>query len=345
VKVLYLPGLLGSNLTISLGGDSPSIPLWLDLASILAGGLALLDLSPDGLSPGPLAGEWIPRPAGVWAPVYGELELFMRGLGWDVYSPGYDWRLSVVAAAEALYPSVISWAAGQPIYIVAHSQGGLVARSLYAEMVSSGLDAQLTRLVTLCTPHYGSLEPVRLWWRQPRIYQGLMLALGWVDWLAGQPGPAYLERVLASWPCWYELTANLSQGPLFQAAPQQAIEIYTGSFYSGANPYWSQAWATAGAAVQTLLAGSIPAGRTVCVVGVGSRTPYQLDPTSTPDRDDGYLYTYQGDGLVTADQATLPGVPVLTVTGEHAVVVLKPSVWAALSLIVPNGLSASVVLG
>jgi hypothetical protein len=337
LKVLYIPGLLGSNLGYDRQADGRTRPIWLDLPTVLAGGLAWLELAPDGSSPGPSAGGRSISPAGIFAPVYAPLGLFMQALGWDVYYADYDWRLSVIAAGAALYPQVMAWAAGQPIYIVAHSQGGLVARAVYAEMVSSGFDGQLARMITLCTPHYGSLEPVRLWWRIPQIYADLVQALGWAAWLSGTPGPTYLDLVLATWPCWYELTAWLSAGPLWQAEPQQALDLYTGSWYAGANPSWSQVRANAADAVQTLLAPSIPAGRLISVAGIGQRTAYQLDPRSTPDRDDGYLYTYLGDGLVTVAQTQPPGAQSVRVYGEHAEVVLTPGVWAYLSHAVPTG--------
>lgn len=337
LKVLYLPGLLGSLIGYGTAGGRGALPLWLDLPAILQGGLALLQLGPDGMSPGPLARGVIPVIGGVLPWVYGPLLLYMRSLGWDVYAPGYDWRTSIVAAAQQLYPGMMAWADGQPIYMVAHSQGGLVARALWAEMAGAGHDAQLARIVTLCTPHYGSLEPVRLWWRMPAIYQALVSALGWRAWLAGQAGPAYLDDVIAGWPCWYELTAFAGSGPLWAVAPDQAAAIYAAGYYGGANPYWSQRWATAAAAVQAGLATAVPAGRLVSICGVGQRTAYQLDPRSTPDRDAGYLYSYDGDGLVTRAQTVLPGASSVGVEGGHATVLLEPGVWAALASIVPHG--------
>ena len=56
VKVVYLPGILGSNLSIAAPPGRPLQRVWLDLDTVWHGGLAWLDLADDGVSPGPLAG-------------------------------------------------------------------------------------------------------------------------------------------------------------------------------------------------------------------------------------------------------------------------------------------------
>ena len=53
MKVLYLPGVLGSTLSWQEGGADHVA--WVDVASLLNGGISALQLAGDGVSPGPLA--------------------------------------------------------------------------------------------------------------------------------------------------------------------------------------------------------------------------------------------------------------------------------------------------
>ena len=266
-------------------------------------------------------------PDGLFAPAYGPLYLYLQAQGWDVYPAWCDWRLSVLTLARQLWPSIQAWAAGQPIYFVCHSYGGLVARAIYQLMQAAGLDAQCARMLTLCTPHYGSLEAVRLWLRLPRLYSGLVQTAGWAQWVSGSPGPAYLDRMIASHPSWYELMAWAGEGPLWAADPAHSSAIYQTAFYAGANPNVSPSLLQDAEITQTTLSSAIPAGRLVCVCGVGVPTPYDwMDGVPLGD-EAAWLYTAQGDGLVTVAQAAPPGAPLYTVPLSHGLIPLDPAVW------------------
>jgi hypothetical protein len=344
LNVLYLPGLLGSCLSIDRGAGAPPDLVWPSGQAAVDGGLRYLQLAPDGVSPGPLAQGATILPSGLLGPIYAPLFYFMQALGWNVVAVPYDWRLSVLTSAQAVLNAALLAFGSQPFYIVAHSQGGLVARCVWNLMVAEGRDSQLLRIVTLCTPQFGALEAVRLWWHMPVFYQALVALQGWQAWIPGTPGPAYLDTVVATLPCFYELACFRDYGPLFTAAPSQAASIYQASSYAGANPALLQAPFDAAGLVQDTLNGVFPAGRMVEVIGLGSVTPYQFTGLSAPTTEADYLYTTEGDGLVTQAQASLPGVPFATVTGSHSLVPLLPNVWAFLASAVPNGLSGSITL-
>ena len=208
-------------------------------------------------------------------------------------------------------------------------------------MLASGSDAQCARLITLATPNFGSMEAVRLWWRLPLLYQGLVAVAGWQGWIVGTPGPAYLDQTIASMPSWYELTSWAGEGPLFQAQPAQAAEIYTPQFYVGANPFVSAALLTDAEAFQSYLSSAIPAGRMFSIFGVGTETAYELNPPAPPSRPEGYKYTLLGDGLVTEAQASPPGVPAFAVYGSHGLIPLQPDVWAMTAILLAGGLPSS----
>lgn len=335
-KVLYLPGVLGSALGWQEGGAGPVHPCWLDLPSVLAGDLVSLQIGNDGISPGPLAQGRTTVVQGLFAPVYTPLAVFLKGVGYDVLVMPYDWRLSHLTLAQNLWPVVRAWAGGASFYVVAHSQGGLVARAIYGQMLQAGQQQQLAGLVCIGTPQYGSLEPVRLWWRQPITYRALAAAASFVgDWLQGT-GPAYLDDVLASHPSWYELQAFASAGPLFQQFPAQAAAIYQLASYGGANSFLSQTLFTSATVVQGFLNGWLPASIMTVIAGVGVQTAFALNPPASPLTDAGWQWTSQGDGTVTLAQASPPAVQVFTVAVEHGLQPLHPAVWLLLLQILPH---------
>src|SRR5262249_1280933 len=118
-----------------------------------------LQLAPDG-SPLP------PPPTiitdGLYASVYMPLlmELMER---WQVVPFGYDWRIDVDKSAAALAQVVKSWAKGEPVHLLVHSMGGLVARrfiQLFPDLWSAMQDPDGAgrggRLVMMGTPNRGS---------------------------------------------------------------------------------------------------------------------------------------------------------------------------------------------
>jgi hypothetical protein len=337
IKVLYLPGLLGSDLAWEGSAAGTLQPVWADPATILAGGLAYLDLADDGSSPGPLAEGKSIVPVSILPSVYAPLAVYMLSLGWDVLPLGYDFRLSHLANAKVLWPFVQEWAAGQPIYIVAHSAGGILARCLYGQMAAHGADAQLARIVTIGTPHFGSFEVVRLWSRLPLLYRALLfLTAGALTWPEGA-GPAYLDQVIASWPSFYELQSFAASGPLFTQYPDQAAAIYRVGNYQGGNGFLSASAFLSGQLVQGELAAWYPPGRLVCIAGMGTETVFALAPGQLPGPDAEYQSTQDGDGLVTLAQTSPPGVPVFPVSVAHGLQPLSPLVWSMLDSLVLSG--------
>lgn len=335
-KVLYLPGVLGSALAWRDSVGGPLHPCWVDLPALLSGDLASLQLGLDGVSPGPLALGRTIAVTGLLDPVYTPLALFLRAVGYNVLPLPFDWRLSHFTLGQNLWPVVQAWAAGGPFYVVAHSQGGLVARVIYGQMLQAGAQAQLAGLITIGTPHFGSLEPVRMWWRQPLLYRALAAVAGLAQaWQQGT-GLGYLDAVLASHPSWYELQAFAGAGPLFQQFPAQAASIYQLGSYGGANSFLSAGLFQSAQVVQTLLGGWLPAAVTSVIAGVGVQTAFALNPPASPLSDSGWQWTSQGDGTVTLAQASPVGVPVYQVAVEHGLQPLHPAVWALLLTLLPR---------
>ena len=152
---ILVPGTMGSALSVH------DRPVWLRYWALMKGGLGHIDIDAGGV-----------QPIDVLDNFYGPLlEHLTRTHKVDICP--YDWRLSVRAAARLLAGKIEvllreAERTRQPVHIVAHSMGGLVARAMIADETDGG--AQIwrrmtavpgSRLLMLGTPNRGSHEAVR----------------------------------------------------------------------------------------------------------------------------------------------------------------------------------------
>jgi pimeloyl-ACP methyl ester carboxylesterase len=142
-KVLILPGIMGSK----IGGErnAASAVLWIDPLQIAAGRLTALTLP---------AGKAL-RAVGVLLFSYAKLKLQLQIRGRDARFHSYDWRLGLDELGAQLAARIV--AEEQPVILVAHSMGGLVAR-MAARMLPKRL---VRRLIMLGTPNEGSFAPIQ----------------------------------------------------------------------------------------------------------------------------------------------------------------------------------------
>ena len=122
-KVLVLPGIMGSELD-SVDSSGASDRIWLNFVNLILGRIADFALTPEG-EPAK-AGVQI-RPAGVHLPTYVPIlmELDSR---WQVRPFAFDWREDIDRSAARLDEEIKAFGAGEPVHLVTHSMGGLVAR-------------------------------------------------------------------------------------------------------------------------------------------------------------------------------------------------------------------------
>ncbi|MGA2128955.1 MAG: hypothetical protein ABSG76_22725, partial [Xanthobacteraceae bacterium] len=151
--VIVLPGMLGSNLKVD------GARVWLSWR--LGDGLARLKYQPDGrdgVEPdGPIAG------------VYDGLAQFLAR-SHEVIELACDWRRPIEEQASDLARSVEAALAarersGQPVRILAHSTGGLVARTMQLErpdVWQRMMSRAGARLLMLGTPNGGSWTPMQV---------------------------------------------------------------------------------------------------------------------------------------------------------------------------------------
>jgi hypothetical protein len=152
-RVLLLPGIMGSKLGTE--GVIFDDTIWLDPLDIVAGKLDELTLR-DGDDIVAL---------GVLLFSYLKLKLRLRIAGFDADFHPFDWRRNIadlgVELAERIVRETDRGDTPTPLYLVAHSMGGLVSRAALKVLDDSDGADRVTRLVMLGTPNYGSFSPVQ----------------------------------------------------------------------------------------------------------------------------------------------------------------------------------------
>ena len=159
-NVIVIHGIMGSELSVSSGGAGDLT--WLNVFRLMRGWLDRLKLNAEGNSEENQ--KFKVRASNIMKRYYGEL-LLSLSQNWNVYAFWFDWRKDLDLAADMLNVQVRAWfGETKPFHIVAHSMGGLVARTFTkkyrprwdatwdekAEKKSGG------RLIMLGTPNYGS---------------------------------------------------------------------------------------------------------------------------------------------------------------------------------------------
>ncbi len=117
--VFLLPGILGSHLQVN------NDKVWLDILDISFGGLKRLKIDAENISAESLIGS-----------AYGNLVDYLEK-DHEVFPFPYDWRLSIETEAARFSTDfesklLLAEQHNQPIHIIAHSMGGLVARMAFA---------------------------------------------------------------------------------------------------------------------------------------------------------------------------------------------------------------------
>ena len=171
-NVIVIPGIMGSEMT-AVDRRGSGDPIWLDMLKIMAGRLDRFQLADDGL--GSFDPQYDVRPSGILKRYYGEL-LLSLSRSWNVRAYWFDWRKDINLAADELATQISGWfGADASVHIVAHSMGGLVARTFIANYPDRWRRMWETqdddgkwrprpeadrraggRLVMLGTPNYGS---------------------------------------------------------------------------------------------------------------------------------------------------------------------------------------------
>jgi pimeloyl-ACP methyl ester carboxylesterase len=301
LKVVVVPGIMGSQLGLKRPAPLPHDIVWLDPIDIQLGRLASLRV------PGaPIVS------LGVVLFSYLRLKLYLRAHGFAAEFHDYDWRLPVAQLGGALAARIRG--AGTRVAIVAHSMGGLVTR---AALALAGT-ASVERVVLLGTPHCGSFAAVQ-------AVRGTYAVVRKVARLATHASAESLAaEVFSSFPSLYDLLPSGDGTELFDAqawptaGPQPRPELIQAAL----------------ADRRQLLS---PDERFVNIVGVGQET---VTAVTRRDDDFVYTLTRHGDGTVPAMSAALPAVRSVYARVAHSNLTRDPRVAAAVVELLQSGSTA-----
>jgi pimeloyl-ACP methyl ester carboxylesterase len=271
-RVYVLPGIMGSQLGFVRGERRPNDILWLDPIDFQQGRMAELRLAKGSrlLSLGAMSYSYL------------KLTLSLRSAGFDAVLVDYDWRRDIATLGKALAARIAADAL-QNVGLVGHSMGGLVARAALTQ--SSG--AQVSRLVMLGTPNWGSLGAIQA----VRGTYSVVRKLAMLD-------PHHDAEFLAS-----EVFSSFSG--LYELLPMDGragLELFDPAIWPthGPRPMPDMLRAAAGLADRLAPADQ----RFHVVVGCNRATA-----TRVARRDDDFEYEYslRGDGTVPIELAQLEG--------------------------------------
>lgn len=280
--VFILPGIMGSHLAVN------EDRIWLNPRNIAQGKLQLLRYGSPNL---------VTAQAPLWS-CYGDLIKQLSGAYRVVPFP-YDWRLSVFEEAERLAAEIgialdETEADGQPVSIVAHSTGGLVARAMIInhpelwERIKSRGDS---RLIMLGTPNGGFHAVTRILTGRDSLMRRLAL-------LDTTRSLKELIGIVAQFPGLLELLPANGSLDLFEAATWRTLAAADPENGNWAPPA-AEALAAAKSRQKILFSSPLDPERMFFIAGSAQATP--LDLTIAGDEAGQRLVfhaTARGDGRV-----------------------------------------------
>jgi pimeloyl-ACP methyl ester carboxylesterase len=330
-NLIFLPGVMGSSLNSSgLGGI-----WWLDVLN--RHHLRDLRLSADGTSDHDSRARI--EPVGVMGLYEGFLAATFASDDFVPQAVAYDWRKSLESSTGRVRDAIVgaSNASGRPVHIVAHSMGGLLARTTL--MKYPKLWDRIGRVVFIGTPHYGSPAIAgylknHLWGCDPLMLLGLYLDRSAFRSLRGvlnlMPAPAdiYPGATPEAHPCAnfdlydadaWRLDLRRGERAALQAALDDAASLHRelDAWHGDLNVEDRE--------------------RLAAIVGVGQRTLFKIAYVSgrgfhwrnmkkSIGRKPGNLHR-EGDGRVPIASATLRGIETRYVKAEHGRIPTVPSVY------------------
>ena len=343
--VFVLPGILGSNLKAN------GKRIWLSWR--LVGGLGSLEYTtgrPDGV-----------EPDGAIELTYGDLEARLAATH-EVIEFAYDWRRPMEDEARRLAQAVAAALAaregsGRPVRFVAHSMGGLLARTMQLErpdvwqrmMARPG-----ARVLMLGTPHGGSWAPMQVL-SGDDTFGNALVAVGapFRDHDARQlmarfPGFIQLQAALG------DPTLQLDQHATWQRLADDDLarvrefnswhhgEIQLNAYTWGVPP---QEVIDRAVALRKRLDAQLVRDldpfkdKILQVVGRARRTP---DGFAIDEKGLEYLDASDGDGRVTLASARIPGVRTWQVDCEHGELPAEKDAFAAYLELLDKGTTSSL---
>lgn len=302
---ILLPGFLGSEL--SAGKKR----IWLNLFRLASGSISKLDLA----SPNTTI-----KATSTLAQFYGNAAKLLAQ-SHDTRLFPYDWRLDHWANAESLKDYIDSNVqAGQRCDLIAHAEGGLVARAMIARYPETwrGWNG---RLILLGTPNHGSFANL-----MALIGESEMLRLlGTLDLV--HDGEE-VRRIFASFPSLYQSLPsplrNAAWNALYAERSYGSIRVRPELLEQG-REFHEQ------------IAGAVDADRMVLIAGDGRPTVESLENPAALDGPRQWAMTERGDSMVPLRYARLESVPCYGAKAPHGELCSDAEVLAAIGDILRTG--------
>lgn len=326
-NVVVLHGIMGGELTVFDRGGGGS-RIWVHLLRLITGAFSHLRLDPGG--EGPADPRRDARATGIYKREYGE-QLLKLSSEWNVRAFWYDWRKDINHAAASLHAQIDAWfGPNAPVHLVAHSMGGLVARTFIANhgarwrtmWDADGNGRRGGRLLMLGTPNHGSFAV-------PQILtglEGMLRKLAAAD-LRNSVGEI---RAIASTfvGCYQMLPSPVvmpEMDPLYQADTWGNLSI-------------PQNHLNTGRVFHTKLRDIIEPERMTYVAGYDRVTLNGIRELRVSDRD-AYTSTYDGDGRVPHRLGLLTGVPTYYISETHGSLPANDTLLRATTEVLETGRS------
>ncbi|QUY41586.1 CHAT domain-containing protein [Acaryochloris marina] len=299
--LFFLPGIMGSH----LAHDSDR--QWIHPGRIAFGGISKLKIDTGKIYQEEPYQDQI-SPDGLINLVYERLyDRLIKH--YDVLTFDFDWRIPIRDSAALLVEQIKAELSNhqQPIRILAHSMGGLVARSILSEYprVWEKMTQRGGRLVMLGTPNYGSYVPAQVVTQKHKLLQ----TLAKVDLRNSLKDLTVLVRDFPG------LMEMLPYKTLEEDGAEKAFDLITPESWNGFEAYRPDPTILENAkAFRQRLNQAIDADYMVYVAGHDKATPTTMEKA---DNKVTFRYTGRGDGAVPWELGRLPKVETYYVDAEH----------------------------
>jgi pimeloyl-ACP methyl ester carboxylesterase len=309
-NVVVLHGIMGSDLA-EYGVGSPTL-IWVQVLKLIGGAFSRLALDDEGNSTNDI------RSSGIYLRYYGSLMVSLNQ-EWNVRPFFYDWRRDIRFAAADLNTMLTSQFPNQPVHLVAHSMGGLVARAFIAKFPdtwnTAAKDGARGNLIMLGTPNYGSFAI-------PRLLLGTNDVLNLVAKIDLSHSPRQLLETAKTFTGAYQMLPAKGHidglDALYKSATYNVATIPQ-SLLDGALTF------------QKEIASVIDKNRMAYVAGYNRVTPAAIKDVTQLANDTGYVLSKRGDGTVPHDLGLLPDVRTFYIDEEHMKLPANLKVQAALT--------------
>ena len=271
-NVVVLHGIMGGELNVR--HDSKDESVWISLLRLPFGALGWLRMDESGAS------VFDVRATGMIKRYYAELVTTLAA-DWKTQAFPYDWRRDLDDLADQLAVSVNQWfGPDEPVHFVAHSMGGLVARTFIHRQPKRW--AKGGKLIMLGTPNHGSFAI-------PQVITGTLDAVRWLERIDLKHDLPEVLEILNHFPG----SLQMLPSPLIMPTMAPLYQAGTWAGRSVPQPLLDRARRH-----HDTLAGVADGARMRYIAGANQRTFDDIQNWSLLDTADAYTATMNGDGTV-----------------------------------------------